>query len=338
MQISIDRMSSVKKSNISIDDGSVNPSLNISKWIEGIPKNISSTEQDLVAGIPKSPSPRPSYPSSSYIFGKPLPNNASPADCFTYAALYLNLPIVVICHELGRCGHRTTPDAARHLLVEIDRDVCLFPPNPYTIRRNVPVQAIWQNIMDWSGHQISGGVFRVVQKRNMLERMNRFLNHDHTLSERAAVKPGFEVGYIDNAYDLGFSAAQIIQCLIEAFPKASAWLTKEYVYGVFLQRGKFPQTMRTGRREWDRAGEELATLASEAGLSDERLYCCLLMADYDIECDLELAEYFLARKERPPPKDHERTTRGANPLPRKVAPSSRLEDKKKTREKPEIYW
>lgn len=354
-------MSSMGKSNISVHDGSVNPRLNISEWIEGIPKNISSTKQDLVAGIPKSPSPRPSHHSSSHIFGKPLPNNASPAYCFAYAALYLNLPIVVICHELGRCGHRTTPDAVRHLLVEIDRDGCaeaptsLFPPNPYIIRalvtfllrRNVPVQAIWQNIMDWSGHQISGGVSRVVQKRNTLERMNRFLNHDHTPAERAAVKPGFEVAYIDNAYDLGFSAAQIVHYLTEAFPKASAWLTKEYVYGVLLQRGKFPQIMRTGRREWDRAGEEFARLASEAGLSDERVYCCLVMADYDIECDLELAEYFLARKERPPPppapekmeeKDHEGTTRLANPLPRKVAPPPRLRTKKKTGEKRETYW
>lgn len=59
---------------------------------------------------------------------------------------------------------------------------------------------------------------------------------------------------------------------------------------------KFPQTMRTGRREWDRAGEEFAMLASEVGLSDERVYCCLVMADYDLECNLELAEYFLTRK------------------------------------------
>lgn len=353
-------MSSMGKSEISTDDGSVNARLNISEWIQGIPKNISSTEQDLVAGIAKSPSPRPSHP-SSHIFGEPLPINASPAYCFAYAALYLNLPIVVICHELGRCGNVTSPDALRQLLVDIDRDGCaeaptsLFPPNPYTIRalvtsllrRNVPDQVIWQNIVDWSGHEISGGVSRVVQKRNTLERMNRFLNHDHTPEKRAAVKPGFEVAYIDNAYDLGFSAAQIVHYLTEAFPKASAWLTKEYVYGILFERGKFPQTMRTGRREWDRAGEEFVRLASEAGLSDERVYCCLVMADYDIECDLELAKYFLVRKERPPPpaapgkkkeKVHERTTIGANHLPRKAGPHPRLEGKIKTGEKPDAYW
>lgn len=102
--------------------------------------------------------------------------------------------------------------------------------------------------------------------------------------------------------------------------------------------------MRIGRRQWDRAGEEFARIAFEVGLSDERVYCCLVMADYDLECDLELAEYFLARKEAPPPpapeekKDHEETTRGGNSLSRREVPPPRREDHKKAGEKPEAYW
>lgn len=345
-------MSSIAKTNISTDDGNINPNINISEWMEGIPENISSSTQDLLFESPESHS----HPSSSHIFGRPLPKSASPAYCFAYAALSLNIPVAVVCHELGRCGHRTTPDAVRHLLVEIDRDVraeapaSLFPLNFYTVRalvtfflrRNVPAQAIWQNILDWSGTPISGGASRVIEKRNIFERMNRFLNQNYTPDR--AVKPGFEVTYIENAYDLGFSAAQIVHYLTEAFPKASAWLTKEYVYGVLLEKGKSPETMRIGRRQWDRAGEEFARIAFEVGLSDERVYCCLVMADYDLECDLELAEYFLARKEAPPPpapeekKDHEETTRGGNSLSRREVPPPRREDHKKAGEKPEAYW
>lgn len=143
--------------------------------------------------------------------------------------------MALIRHELSGCGHRTTRDVIQHLLVEIEWEVgaealkSLLPLHDYAIRalvtflhsRNVPAQAIWDNIIDWSGWPISGGASRVREKQDILERMTRFLNH----TPDKAVKPGFEVTYIDNAYDLGFSAAQIIHYLTRTFPKASTWLT-----------------------------------------------------------------------------------------------------------------
>lgn len=351
-----------------------NIDIKVLAWMENTVQDISTmTEDQLVGPPPESPSPRyPSYPSETHIFGKPLPKGASPAYIFAYAALYINLPIAVICHELSRRQYRTTPDAVRHLLYEIDRTACaevptsLFPPDAYTVRAlvtflvrlNVPAQAIWQNVMDWSGLPISGGASRVRQKRNIFDRMNRFLMET---PDRAA-KSGFEVAYIDNAYDLGLSPAQMVYYLTEAFPQASTWMTKEYVYAVLVGKGTPLKTLTTGRRRWDRAGEEFARIAtSVVGLSEERMYCCLLMAGYDIECDLELAEYFLARKEQvpsppslpslpppPPPttaekeEEHEKaTTKEAESkspnLPRKEGPPP-SGDNKKAEEKPESYW
>lgn len=353
-------MSSVGNSNGSSNGNHQNVDAKVLAWMENIFQDISTTttEDQLMGPPPESPSPRHSS----------LPKGASPAYIFAYAALCINLPIAVICHELSLCQLRTTPDAVRHLLYEIDRSACaevptsLFPPGPYTVRAlvtflirlNVPAQAIWQNVMDWSGLPISGGVSRVRQKRNIYERMNRFL----TETPDRAVKPGFEVAYIDNAYDLGLSPAQMVYYLTESFPQASTWMTKEYVYAVLLRKGTPLKTMTTGQRRWDRAGEEFARIAtSVVGLSDERMYCCLLMAGYDIECDLELAEYFLARKEQvpsppppPPPapaaadekeEGHEKARTkvgGKSPiLPRKYGPPP-SGDNTKVEEKPESYW
>lgn len=350
-----------------------NEDVKVLAWIENSLQDISATtteDQQLVGPQPESPSPRySSYPSETHLFGKRLPKGASPAYIFAYAALYINIPIAVICHELSRCQYRTTPDAVRHLLYEIDRAACaeaptsLFPPDAYTVRAlvtflirlNVPAQAIWQNVMDWSGLPISGGTSRVRQKRDIFERMNRFLMET---PDRAA-KPGFEVAYIDNAYDLGLSPAQMVYYLTEAFPQASTWMTKEYIYAVLVGKGTPLKTLTTGRRRWDRAGEEFARIAtSVVGLSEERMYCCLLMAGYDIESDLELAEYFLARKEQvpspvpsPPPAAaaekekeegrHEKaTTKAASKspiLPRKEGPPPSGKNKK-SEEKPESFW
>lgn len=342
-----------------------NEDVKVLAWIENSLQDISTTTEDqqLVGPLPESPSPRySSYPSETHLFGKRLPKGASPAYIFAYAALYINIPIAVICHELSLCQYRTTPDAVRHLLYEIDRAACaeaptsLFPPDAYTVRAlvtflirlNVPAQAIWQNVMDWSGLPISGGASRVRQKKNIFERMNRFLMET---PDRAA-KPGFEVAYIDNAYDLGLSPAQMVYYLTEAFPQASTWMTKEYIYTVLVGKGTPLKTLTTGRRQWDRAGEEFARIAtSVVGLSEERMYCCLLMAGYDIECDLELAEYFLARKEQVPSAAekeeeeeegrHEKATTkvaGKSPiLPRKEGPPPSGENKK-SEEKPDSFW
>lgn len=76
--------------------------------------------------------------------------------------------------------------------------------------------------------------------------------------------------------------------------------------------------MATGRRKWDRAGKEFVNTASEVGLSEERVYCCLVIAGYNIECDLDPAEYFLAREEAPPPPRHHEKT-GVYVLARKKA-------------------
>lgn len=350
-----------------------NVDVKVLAWIENSFQDISTTTEDqqLVGPLQESPSPRhSSYPSETHIFGKRLHKGASSAYIFAYAALYINIPIAVICHELSRCHYRTTPDAVRHLLYEIDRaasaeaPTSLFPPDAYTVRAlvtflirlNVPAQAIWQNVMDWSGLPISGGASRVRQKRNIFERMNRFLMET---PDRAA-KPGFEDPYIDNAYDLGLSPAQMVYYLTEAFPQASTWMTKEYVHAVLVAKGTPLKTLTTGRRRWDRAGEEFARIAtSVVCLSDERMYCCLLMAGYDIECDLELAEYFLARKEQvpsspvsqpppPPPaaaekeEDHEKATTkagGKSPaLPRKEEPPPSEDKKKAEEEKPDSFW
>lgn len=370
-------MSSIENSNSSSNGNHQNVDAKVLAWMGNIFQDISTTttEDQLMGPPPESPLPRYSSDSSeTQVFGKPLSNGASPAYVFAYAALYINLPIPVICHELSRCHFRTTTDAVRHLLYEIDRSTCaevptsLFPPDAYTVRAlvtflirlNVPAQAIWQNVMDWSGLPISGGVSRVRQKRNIFERMNRFLMET---PDRAA-KPGFEIAYIDNAYDLGFSSAQMVYYLTEAFPQASTWMTKEYVYDVLVKKGTPLKTMTTGRRPWDRAGEEFSRIAtSVVGLSDERMYCCLLMAGYDIECDLELAEHFLARKEQvpspsspppPPPaaaaaaaaadekeEGHEKVTTkmgGKIPiLPRKEGPPP-SGDNKEAEEKPDSYW
>lgn len=333
-------MSFMENSNGSSKGNYQNQDIEVLAWMENVFQDISATTEDQLVGPLESPSPQYSYSSETHVFGRPLPKGASPAYIFAYAALYINLPIAVICHELSRRQYQVTPDAVRHLLYEIDRAACadvptsLFPPDAYTVRAlvtfllrlNVPAQAIWQNIMDWSGLPISGGASRVRKKRTIFERMNRFLME----TPDRAVKRGFEVAYIANAYDLGFSAAQMVYYLTEAFPQASAWMTKEYVYGVLAGKGTPLKTLTTGRRQWDRAGEEFARIAtSVVGLSDERMYCCLLMAGYEIECDLELAEYFLARKEEVPPPppaaekdEHENTTAGGKRplLPRKEGP------------------
>lgn len=359
-------MSFMENSNGSSNGNYHNRDIEILAWMENIFQDISAMTEDQLVGPPESPSP--SYPAAeNHPFGKPLPKGASAAYVFAYAALYINLPIAVICHELSRCQYRTTPDAVRHLLYEIDRSACadvptsLFPPDAYTVRAlvtflirlNVPAQAIWQNVMDWSGMPISGGASRVREKRKIFDRMNRFLMET---PDRAA-KPGFEAAYIIDAKDLGLSAAQMVHYLTEAFPQASAWMTKEYVYAVLAGKRVALKTITTGRRRWDRAGAEFARIATRLmGLSDARMYCCLLMAGYDIECDLELAEYFLARKNEvvPPPhaggggggtaaaerKGHEKTTTAAGKrpiLPRKEGPPPRG-DHKKAEEKPESYW
>lgn len=54
--------------------------------------------------------------------------------------------------------------------------------------------------------------------------------------------------------------------------------------------------MKTGRRQRDRAGEKFAKTASEVGHSIGRVDCCLVVAGYDNECDLELAEEFSAKR------------------------------------------
>lgn len=306
-----------------------NVDVKVLKWIGNIIQEDISTitpEDQLIVPTTteeEEESPSPSRYSSSqttHLLGKRLPKGASPAYIFSCAALYINLSIPVICHELSQCHFRTTTDAVRHLLYNqfIDRAAApyaeapksLFPPDAYTIRAlvtflirlDVPAPAIWQNVLDWSGGRlpISGGVSRVKEKRNIFEKMNRFLLMD---TPPEAAKPGFELAYIDNALDLGLSPAQMVHYLVEAFPQASTWMTKEYVYDVILAKAKEKDTnapsidkITTGRRQWDRAGEEFARVATNVvGLSDERLYCCLLMAGYDIEYDLEFAEYFLAR-------------------------------------------
>lgn len=102
-----------------------------------------------------------------------MPKHPSPAYGFAYTALYIDLPIAVICHELSWCGH---------LLVEINREVRAEGPTglfAYTIRalvifllhRNVPVQPV---------------------------RMNRFLNYIYPDKD------------IENSDDLNFAATQII--------------------------------------------------------------------------------------------------------------------------------
>lgn len=331
--------SSIGNSNGPASSGNYqNVDVKILGWMEDIlQEDNSTTTEDQLIGPPveeESPSsPRYSssypYPSTqtTHLLGKRLPKGASPAYIFSCAALYINIPVSVICHELSRCHFRTTPDAVRHLLVhEIDRadpsaevPTSLFPPDAYTIRAlvtflirlNVPAQAIWQNVLDWSGGlPISGGgVSRVREKRNIFERMNRFLMETPPPDRAAANnKPAFSFlqlsAYINNALDLGLSPAQMIHYLTEAFPQASTWMTKEFVYDVIIlvKKDDFPlKKITTGRRRWDRAGEEFARIATNVvGLSDERMYCCLLMAGYDIECDLELAEYFLARKDQVP--------------------------------------
>lgn len=362
-------MSSVGNSNGSSNGNHQNVDVKVLAWMENILQDLSTTttEDQLMGPRPESPSPRySSYPSQPHVFGKRLPKGASPAYIFAYAALFINLPIAVICHELSRRQLRTTPDAVRHLLYEIDRSACaevptsLFPPDPYTVRAlvtflirlNVPAQAIWQNVMDWSGLPISGGVSRVREKRTIFERMNRFLNE----TPDRAVKPGFELAYIDNAYDLGLSPAQMIYYLTEAFPQASTWMTKEYVYDVLARKGTELKTITMGRRRWDRAGEEFARIATSViGLSEERMCCCLVMAGYDIECDLELAEYFLARNEQVPSPsppaaataeekeerlEKARTKVGGKSsiLPGRKEGPPPSGDKTKAEEKPETYW
>lgn len=336
--------SSIGNSNGSASSGNYqNADVKVLGWMENLIQEDNSTAvEDQLIGpqVEEESASSPRYLSSylypstetTHLLGKRLPKGASQAYIFSCAALYINIPISVICNELSRCHFRTTPDAVRHLLVhEIDRadpsaDVptSLFPPDAYTIRAlvtflirlNVPAQAIWQNVMDWSGGlPISGGgVSRVREKRNIFERMNRFLMETPPPDRAAANnKLGFFFflqlsAYINNALDLGLSPAQMIHYLTEAFPQASTWMTKEYVYDVIIlvKKNNFSlKKITTGRRRWDRAGEEFARIATNVvGLSDERMYCCLLMAGYDIECDLELAEYFLARKNQvpsPPP-------------------------------------
>lgn len=121
-------------------------------------------------------------------------------------------------------------------------------------------------------------------------RRRQYKSHVKQLCSQKAFTETFKRSYILGAHRLGFTINQIISHLLSHFPEQANSFTRELIYSVLVAHSCKIRDMTPGRRKWDSAGERFMRAARNLGIGKGDIYCALIMARYDVECDAEEIE------------------------------------------------
>lgn len=219
---------------------------------------------------------------------------------YIQAATYIDIPSITILYELSIRNHHTS-----HLFIykvstefiqedHFNNNRISHYPDEYTLRALVTYQLkinrsageIYRNLFRWT----NGWIFTCDWAENYTVdririRRSRYNSHVKQLRSQKAITERFKRSYILGAHRLGFTVNQIISHLLSHFPEQANSFTRELIYSVLAAHSYEIKAMTPGRRKWDSAGEKFMRAARNLGIQKEDMYCALIMARYDVECD-----------------------------------------------------
>lgn len=220
---------------------------------------------------------------------------------YIQAATYIDIPNISILYELSIRNHHTSFQFIYEVSMEsIQEDHCNHIavscyPNEYTlnalithqIRINRSVDKIHNNLVRWTNGWI---LFCDLAKDYTVDRiwlrLGKYNRHVKLLYTQKVFTETFKRDYILSAHSLGFSINQIISHLLSRFPKEANSFTSELIYSVLAKHYCEFRAMTVGRRKWDSAGDKFVQAARNLGICKGDVYCALIMARYDVECDV----------------------------------------------------
>lgn len=220
---------------------------------------------------------------------------------YIQATTYINILSIMILYKLSTRNHHTNYKFIYEVSMEfIQEDHCDYItkisdyPNEYTLNALITYQLqidrsvdeIHSNLVRWTNGWIS--IYNLAKDYTVDRiwlRHRQYTSHVKLLHTQEVLTERFKRIYILGAHRLGFSINKIISHLRSHFPTEANSFTSELVYNTLATGCCNIKGMTVGRRKWDSAGEKFMQAARNLGICKEDIYCTLIMAGYDVDCD-----------------------------------------------------